>query len=119
MKWIKVLNRHILLEYKGYLTLDEFYTWIISMALVAELEYIPKIEFFYSHLRKETLNSLTEKLKAKDTTLEYIWGKVMEDVNSVNKRKKRWRDEKNKQRNKSKPDEDIYRKKKHDEDEEI
>lgn len=97
MDWIKVLNRHILLEYND-LRDSEFVAWIKIMALTASLEHEPTREQMLKYTHYKTLDSLQEKLNRHSIDLQYVLNKVLIDAQEVSNRRERWKDKKKKQR---------------------
>lgn len=86
MDWIKVLNRHILLEYSD-LRDSEFTAWIKIMALTASLERVPSREQILKYVHYKTLISLQDKLNKHSIDLQYILNKVLIDVQCVANRR--------------------------------
>jgi hypothetical protein len=91
MDWIKVLNKHVLDEYRD-LRDSEFAAWIRIMALTAELEHEPSRKQILRHVNYQTLNSLSSKLHEHSIDLPSIIHKVLMDVSYVVHRKKEWKD---------------------------
>ncbi len=86
MDWIKVLNRHVLLEYND-LRDSEFTAWIKIMALTAQLEHEPTYDQILKYVHHKTLTSLQDKLKKHSTSLQDVLKKVSIDVQYVVKRR--------------------------------
>lgn len=97
MDWIKVLNRHILLEYND-LRDSEFAAWIKIMALAASLEHEPSREQMLKYVHHATLQSLDDKLMNHSCTLHEVLMKVLCDVHDVSMKREQWKQKKKQQR---------------------
>jgi hypothetical protein len=97
MDWIKVLNRHILLEYND-LRDSEFTAWIKIMALTASLEHEPNREQMLKYVHHATLQSLDDKLMKHSCTLHEVLMKVLCDVHDVSMKREQWKQKKKQQR---------------------
>ncbi len=93
MDWIKVLNKHILLEYSD-LRDSEFVAWIKIMALTAQLEHEPSREQILKYVNYQTLNSLSSKLQKHSIDLPSILHKVLIDASYVRHRQEQWKTKK-------------------------
>ena len=93
MDWIKVLNKHVILEYTD-LSDSEFRAWITIMSLAAEIEHEPTHEQMLKNVHHKTLTSLQDKLKKHSTSLQDILKKVLIDAQEVADKRKAWRDKK-------------------------
>ncbi len=102
MDWIKVLNRHVLLEYSD-LRDSEFVAWIKIMALTAQLEHEPTHEQILVHIHHKTLTSLQDKLKKHSTTLQDVLKKVLIDVQHVVMRRTALKENTQRYRDKQRP----------------
>ncbi len=102
MDWIKVLNRHILLEYSD-LKDSEFVAWIKIMALAAQLEHTPSREQILKYVHYKTLTSLQDKLNKHSIDLQYIVNKVLIDVQYVANRREALKQNTQRYRDKRKP----------------
>ena len=97
MDWIKVLNRHVLLEYND-LRDSEFVAWIKIMALAAYLEHEPTHEQMLKYVHHATLKSLDDKLMKHSCTLHDVLMKVLCDAHEVSMRREAWKQKKKQQR---------------------
>lgn len=90
MEWIKVLNKHILLEYND-LSDSEFRAWIRIMALCASLDHMPTESQMLTYAHYKTLQSLQKKLNDHSTDLQQVLNKVLIDVQDVIIRRNNWK----------------------------
>ena len=93
MDWIKVLNRHVLLEYSD-LRDSEFAAWIKIMSLTAQLEHEPSREQILKYVNYQTLNSLSLKLQKHSIDLPSILHKVLIDASYISHRREVWKNNK-------------------------
>ena len=86
MDWIKVKVKHAEYDFEGAPD-SVFRAWINIMVFVAAIERKPLQEELHKRIGKDTLVELETWLQKTGTSISSVIGKVLEDVDFINKRK--------------------------------
>lgn len=86
MDWIKVKVKHAEYEFSGASD-AVFRSWIMMMMFVAAVEHIPTKEQFEARLGKDNYNNLVEFFAKTGGSIDIVLEKVMEDVDSVKRKR--------------------------------